>query len=1093
MRMNQKIAASLVLFCASCLFAFNHPEIKWQSVTTNHFIIHYYDKTEPAVYATWKIAEEAYASLSDLYDYTEREKINIALADYDDYANGFASWTNGSIMIWVTDSRFDLRGNNTWLRNVITHELAHIVTLEKNSKLQLFDWTFGLDYQSPAVGVSLTEPFATTRLWPNWLAEGAAQLESARRGSDCWDSRRDMLLSDAVTNGMQLTLDEMGYFNHTGIRNEMVYNQGFSFLKYIESRVGTKVLVRMWNAGRNMSLFMSGYRSFFKEQTGFRLEDLYGQWIDSVKMAAQLRTPAKPTPAAVVWNKGTHNYLPRVSGDGKWWGWLTSNKDDGDRTDLVIAPYGKTDGGITVQWALSSWDFSADSRRVYFLKARELSDHGSAYNDLYVLDLGAKSERRLTRNGRLYDIAVSPDNQRIACVQFRNGVYSIVQADGNGRGWETVVQGTLGEPFMGLSFSPVKTTIAKPAAAPDTRAPAKKDTADSATADTLSVKPDSAAKPAPAAVLAAPPPPPEYMLATSKVVSGSARICIVAMDSKSFIMCGPEAGQQEFPHWGKDGRIYFDADYDGIFNIYSMRPDGGDLRRHTSVSRGMFQPFLDNNGKLLCVQFSRQAFSVVMCDAAGAPYTLPQSFACPFLPVPRPKGEVTIRSRPYEGKLLRPVWELQSLLSVTDQAGTIIDALRNNGFSRWSDTAAIVAGTGIVMSRADALDKNEISMAVMAEVVHQGIVPVDSSWKDSLVAARYHCAPTASRQDFLTLFNNKKLREISGMRPEHGTGVGPLITNFIRNKNLVNAIAAQAGSSSDSTSGPSMNWVPVLYPSLGLQNSMSEVTFSFNAQLALVYFIPMALSAGGEAAWQASRDLYFGIAPQLDLYPVPTFSLTEFKVPLYGIWFNQGYQNTDIVYNESGVSELALSITPDFFASADSGGGSNVTYPRFTATTYELQFFHGFPVTAHSSVIVRTDDYYTKLSAGNFTDPRGLVKGLSSEFLNLSAGASFVFPLWRQINRGPAYADALYGELGYDLSFYTNKTTDYPNYNYFYAFSNLHVNDALVANHVYVSHVLTVGTRLGFFKSYAFARTLSAKVLWDMMRNDVGCALTVGF
>jgi hypothetical protein len=398
-----------------------------------------------------------------------------------------------------------------------------------------------------------------------------------------------------------------------------------------------------------------------------------------------------------------------------------------------------------------------------------------------------------------------------------------------------------------------------------------------------------------------------------------------------------------------------------------------------------------------------------------------------------------------------------------------------------------------MMNRADALDKNEMSMGLVAAVVHEGIPLADSSWRDSLVGTRYRVAPKASRQDFLASFTDKKFREISGMQSEHGTGVGPLVTNFVRGRDFLNAVAAQGGSSSDSTSGPSLSWIPALFPTFSFQNSMSEVTFSFNAQLAIAYLIPMALSAGGEAAWQASRDLYFGIAPQLDLNPVPTFSLTEFQVPLYGIWFNQGYQNTDIVYNESGVSELALSITPDFFASADSGGGSNVTYPRFTATTYELYFFHGFPVTAHSSVIVRTDDYYTKLSAGNFTDPRGLLKGLSSEFLNLSAGASFVVPLWRQINRGPAYADALYGELGYDLSFYTNKTTDYPNYNYFQAFSNLHVNDALVANHVYVSHVLTVGTRLGFFKSYEFSRSLAAKVAWDMMRNKVGLDFSIGF
>ena len=1091
--MKQKIAAIAVLLSASCLFAFNHPEIKWQSVTTNHFIIHYYDKTEPAVYATWKIAEESYAALSELYDYTEREKINIALADYDDYSNGFASWTNGSIMIWVTDLRDDLRGNNTWLRNVITHELSHIVTLEKRSKMQFFDWTFGLDYQSPAVGVSLAEPFATTRFWPNWLAEGAAQLESARRGNDCWDSRRDMLLSDAVTNGMQLTLDEMGYFNHTDIRNEMVYNQGFSFINFIESRIGTAGLVRLWNNGRNGSLFMNSFKSFFAEQTGLRLEDLYSQWIDSVRTAARQRVPANPTPTAVVWNKGTHNLLPKVSGDGQWWGWLSSNKDDAGRTDLIIAPYGKTDNEITIQWALSSWDFSADSKRVYFLKARELSNHGSAYNDLYVLDLASRNDRRLTRNGRFYDIALSPDNQRIACVQFRDGAYSVVEADIEGRGWETLAAGRLGEPFLGLSFSPVKVSLPQspaPAAlgrdtvaaqhAADSTKPdsAKKDTLAKAPADTAAVVPAE---------------PPEYKLATSRVINGRARICIVGLSSRTLRVVGPDFGQQEFPHWGKDGRIYFDADYDGIFNIYSMRPAGNDLRRHTSVSGGMFQPFLDNNGKLLCLQFSRQAFSVVACDTAGAPYTLPQSFACPFSGVPRPKGEVTIKNRPYEGRLLRPVWELQSLLAVNDQTGTIINALRNNGFSRWSDTASIEAVTGIVMSRADALDKKELSMGLMAAVVHEGVTPADSSWKDSLGAVRYRVAPKAPRQDFLASFTDKKLREVSGMQPAHGTGIGPLITNFARNKNLVNAVAAQGDPSTDSTSGSSTSWIPVLFPSLGLQNSMSAVTFSFNAQLELVYFMPMALSASGEAFWQASRDWYFGIAPQLDLYPVPTFSLTEFKVPLYGIWFNYGYQNEDIAYNESGVSQLSLSVTPDFFATFDSSDGSNVTYPRATATTYEAQFFHGFPVSAHSSVIVRTDDYYTQLSGNNFTDPRGLLKGLSSEFLNLSAGASFVVPLWRQINRGPAYADALYGEIGYDLSFYTNKTTGYTNNNYLKAFSNPNVNDALVANHVYVSHVLTVGTRLGFFKSYEFSRTLSAKVLWDVMRNDVGCAFSIGF
>ena len=120
-----------VLTFFTSISAFNHPEIEWKSVVTRHFVIHFYDKTEPAVYAAWKIAEEAYESFNSLYMFSYGNKIHLALADYDDFSNGFASWTDRSIMVWVPDSRFDLRSNTTWLRDVITHELAHIMSLER--------------------------------------------------------------------------------------------------------------------------------------------------------------------------------------------------------------------------------------------------------------------------------------------------------------------------------------------------------------------------------------------------------------------------------------------------------------------------------------------------------------------------------------------------------------------------------------------------------------------------------------------------------------------------------------------------------------------------------------------------------------------------------------------------------------------------------------------------------------------------------------------------------------------------------------------------------------------------------------------------
>jgi hypothetical protein len=61
------------------------------------------------------------------------------------------------------------------------------------------------------------------------------------------------------------------------------------------------------------------------------------------------------------------------------------------------------------------------------------------------------------------------------------------------------------------------------------------------------------------------------------------------------------------------------------------------------------------------------------------------------------------------------------------------------------------------------------------------------------------------------------------------------------------------------------------------------------------------------------------------------------------------------------------------------------------------------------------------------------------------------------------------------------------------AFSNANVHDSFVRDHVYVSHILTVGTQLGFFKSYEFSRSLVATFAWDMMRNNIGLDFSIGF
>lgn len=252
----------IILAFAICSFSYNHPELDWKTVTSKNFSIIYNESTEPALYACWKIAEEAYNKYVRVYKYPEGQKINLILADEDDYSNGLASWTDNTIKIWIPDSRFDLRDMSVWLRDVIYHEVAHIMSMEKNPNMQMLYWVMGGGYYSQDLNVEYMEPIAKFAFMPLWFSEGTAQLRSDELGGDCRDSRREMVLRDAAINKRLLTLDEMGHFTHDMIGNELVYNQGYSFTKYLEANFGKKECHRYGISIRTKNLPVETFKKY---------------------------------------------------------------------------------------------------------------------------------------------------------------------------------------------------------------------------------------------------------------------------------------------------------------------------------------------------------------------------------------------------------------------------------------------------------------------------------------------------------------------------------------------------------------------------------------------------------------------------------------------------------------------------------------------------------------------------------------------------------------------------------------------------------------------------------------------------------------
>jgi hypothetical protein len=234
---------------------YNHPELKWYTFETEHFKIHYHDETEVSAREAATVAELVYPKITEFYDFEPEDKTNIILKDADDYSNGAAYYYDNKIIIWASPLNFELRGSHRWLQNVITHEYAHIVSLQKSMKmgtkipgayLQFMGYEKekrkDVLYGYPNTLVSYPRPGTVV---PPWLAEGVAQFMYDGADWDHWDTHRDMILRDRSINNKLLTFDQMNTFGKKGIGNESTYNAGFALTRYISYKFGSATLKKI--------------------------------------------------------------------------------------------------------------------------------------------------------------------------------------------------------------------------------------------------------------------------------------------------------------------------------------------------------------------------------------------------------------------------------------------------------------------------------------------------------------------------------------------------------------------------------------------------------------------------------------------------------------------------------------------------------------------------------------------------------------------------------------------------------------------------------------------------------------------------------
>ncbi len=177
------------------------PDLHYQTMKTEHLDIHYQDGYEDFATDLARTGEEALGLIEKTLDWKVSDRINVALVDNTDDANGSAQVTAYPLVnLFVTapDDLSTLSEYADWPFELIAHELTHIVHL---------DTTHGLAW---LVNKIFGRVYYPNQYQARWFIEGlAVEMETRLSEGGRMRSRQaDMIFRQEFVEGKPMRLDQ---------------------------------------------------------------------------------------------------------------------------------------------------------------------------------------------------------------------------------------------------------------------------------------------------------------------------------------------------------------------------------------------------------------------------------------------------------------------------------------------------------------------------------------------------------------------------------------------------------------------------------------------------------------------------------------------------------------------------------------------------------------------------------------------------------------------------------------------------------------------------------------------------------------------
>ena len=426
------LAVILPLFLASLSQAAKlDTSFAFSSIETPNFSIHFHQGLEAVARKAALFAEEAHDKLTREFLWHPGEKTQLVLIDNSDFTNGFATaLPYNTIFIQAVPPSLDstIGEYDDWLRELITHEYAHIVTLDPSRGY----WKVARDiFGKPIPGADIvTELFFLVTAPPNsfmpvWWHEGNAtwaetEFTGQGRGKS---SFFDMVFRMAVAQNNLPSVDQANGDLPYWPAGDIPYIYGYRLQKYLADSYGADALGKLSRAqsGRFPYLINAPPRELFN---GKGYAELYADMLAALKreetQKIALLSRAPFTPTSTLADRGERLTNPRFSPDASRVAY--TRRDPRDHTSTVVTD--RTGSTVLAQFRRQSSDgnnsWSPEGGILYFTQA-EISHGFDVYQDLYAYDLAHDSITRLTRAARLEAADLAPDGSYFAAVVSGRG------------------------------------------------------------------------------------------------------------------------------------------------------------------------------------------------------------------------------------------------------------------------------------------------------------------------------------------------------------------------------------------------------------------------------------------------------------------------------------------------------------------------------------------------------------------------------------------------------------------------------------------------------------------------------------------------